>query len=76
MVAGDTPTMVRLTKIFRYLLFAQTELVDSLDASNGLQLHELRNMIGKIDSSELIWTSSESDEIFDTPRLLRYYQQH
>ncbi len=39
---------------------------------SGYSLDELRNRMKEIDSSELIWASTESDEIFDTPRLLRH----
>ncbi len=38
------------------------------ERKTALRLGELLHLMRKIDSSELIWTSSESDEIFDTPR--------
>ena len=38
----------------------------------GFTLEELRSRMSSIDSSELIWASTESDELFDTPRLARY----
>ena len=44
-------------------------LENSASFESGYRLSELQSALsGRIDSSELIWTSSESDEIFDTPR--------